>query len=182
VLGLDPSIAPIKAGVFPLVKKDGMPEMAHRIADELRGSRSRSSTTTAAQLAAGIGGRTKWARRLESPLMVNPSRTALSRCGTATRSSRNVSTRPAERVSKREAHTVSALSLQRLRAEGQAFMEAISREGYLALAGHKKTAEFQPIYQAVRTNSRRRRARADAGSISVRSRAERRQAICAVAP
>jgi glycyl-tRNA synthetase len=36
VLGLDPSIAPIKAGVFPLVKKDGMPEMAHRIADELR--------------------------------------------------------------------------------------------------------------------------------------------------
>jgi len=38
VLGLDPSIAPIKAGVFPLVKKDGMPEMAHRIADELRAS------------------------------------------------------------------------------------------------------------------------------------------------
>lgn len=26
-------------------------------------------------------------------------------------------------------------------------MEAISREGYLALAGHKRTAEFQPIYQ-----------------------------------
>ncbi|HXL86371.1 MAG TPA: hypothetical protein VN927_04140, partial [Gemmatimonadaceae bacterium] len=40
-----------------------------------------------------------------------------------------------------------ALSLQRLRAEGQAFMEAISREGYLALAGHKKTAEFQSIYE-----------------------------------
>jgi glycyl-tRNA synthetase len=38
VLGLAPSIAPIKAGVFPLVKKDGMPEMAHRIADELRAS------------------------------------------------------------------------------------------------------------------------------------------------
>jgi glycyl-tRNA synthetase len=38
VLGLLPSIAPIKAGVFPLVKKDGMPEMAHRIADELRAS------------------------------------------------------------------------------------------------------------------------------------------------
>src|SRR2546430_5531554 len=35
VLGLDPSIAPIKAGVFPLVKKDGMPEMAQRIADDL---------------------------------------------------------------------------------------------------------------------------------------------------
>ncbi len=26
-------------------------------------------------------------------------------------------------------------------------MEAISREGYLAMAGHKKTAEFQPIYE-----------------------------------
>ncbi len=36
VLGLDASIAPIKAGIFPLVKKDGMPEMAHRIADDLR--------------------------------------------------------------------------------------------------------------------------------------------------
>jgi glycyl-tRNA synthetase len=38
VLGLDPSLAPIKAGVFPLVKKDGMPEMARRIADDLRES------------------------------------------------------------------------------------------------------------------------------------------------
>jgi glycyl-tRNA synthetase len=36
VLALHPSIAPIKAGVFPLVKKDGMPEMATRIADDLR--------------------------------------------------------------------------------------------------------------------------------------------------
>jgi len=35
-LGLSPALAPIKAGVFPLVKKDGMPEMAHRIANELR--------------------------------------------------------------------------------------------------------------------------------------------------
>src|SRR5690606_38040686 len=36
VLGLHPSLAPIKAGIFPLVKKDGMPEMAEKIADELR--------------------------------------------------------------------------------------------------------------------------------------------------
>jgi glycyl-tRNA synthetase len=36
VLGLHPSIAPIKAGVFPLVKKDGMPEFAERLAKELR--------------------------------------------------------------------------------------------------------------------------------------------------
>ena len=26
----------MKAGIFPLVKKDGMPEMAHRIAEDLR--------------------------------------------------------------------------------------------------------------------------------------------------
>jgi glycyl-tRNA synthetase len=36
VLGLTPSLAPIKAGVFPLVKKDGMPELATRIANDLR--------------------------------------------------------------------------------------------------------------------------------------------------
>ncbi|MCU0650269.1 MAG: glycine--tRNA ligase [Gemmatimonadaceae bacterium] len=36
VLGLIPQIAPIKAGIFPLTKKDGQPEMAHRIANDLR--------------------------------------------------------------------------------------------------------------------------------------------------
>jgi glycyl-tRNA synthetase len=36
VLALPPSLAPVKAGVFPLVKKDGMPEMATRLANELR--------------------------------------------------------------------------------------------------------------------------------------------------
>ncbi len=36
VLGLDPSVAPIKAGIFPLVKKDGMPEFARRVHDDLR--------------------------------------------------------------------------------------------------------------------------------------------------
>jgi glycyl-tRNA synthetase len=36
VLALHPSIAPVKAGIFPLVKKDGMPEMANRIALDLR--------------------------------------------------------------------------------------------------------------------------------------------------
>ena len=38
VLKLLPSLAPTKAGVFPLVKKDGMPEIAHKIADDLRRS------------------------------------------------------------------------------------------------------------------------------------------------
>jgi glycyl-tRNA synthetase len=37
VLRLAPRLAPITAAIFPLVKKDGMPEVAHRIADDLRG-------------------------------------------------------------------------------------------------------------------------------------------------
>jgi glycyl-tRNA synthetase len=36
VLGLHPTIAPIKAAIFPLTKKDGQPEMATKIANELR--------------------------------------------------------------------------------------------------------------------------------------------------
>jgi glycyl-tRNA synthetase len=36
VLGLHPALAPIKAGVFPLVKKDGMPEFARSLAAGLR--------------------------------------------------------------------------------------------------------------------------------------------------
>ncbi|MFN2397373.1 MAG: glycine--tRNA ligase [Gemmatimonadaceae bacterium] len=36
VLGLHPALAPTKAAIFPLVKKDGMPEMAQRIASDLR--------------------------------------------------------------------------------------------------------------------------------------------------
>jgi glycyl-tRNA synthetase len=36
VLKLAPSLAPIKAGIFPLVKKDGMPEYAEKLARELR--------------------------------------------------------------------------------------------------------------------------------------------------
>ena len=38
VLGLNASIAPIKAAVFPLTKKDGQPEMARQIVADLRGS------------------------------------------------------------------------------------------------------------------------------------------------
>ena len=36
VLGLLPAVAPIKAGVFPLVKKDGMPELATTLYHDLR--------------------------------------------------------------------------------------------------------------------------------------------------
>ena len=37
VLKLAPAIAPFKVAVFPLVKKDGMPEVATKITEELRG-------------------------------------------------------------------------------------------------------------------------------------------------
>jgi glycyl-tRNA synthetase len=36
VLRFDPKLAPVKAAVFPLVKKDGLPEIAERLAGELR--------------------------------------------------------------------------------------------------------------------------------------------------
>jgi glycyl-tRNA synthetase len=36
VLGLKPSLAPLKAGIFPLVKRDGMPERATAIHEDLR--------------------------------------------------------------------------------------------------------------------------------------------------
>ena len=36
VLALRPTLAPIKANVFALVKKDGMPEFAHKLAEDLR--------------------------------------------------------------------------------------------------------------------------------------------------
>ena len=38
------------------------------------------------------------------------------------------------------------LTLERLRQDGQAFTEDISRESYLAHSGHKPAAEFRPIY------------------------------------
>lgn len=36
VLGLSPKIAPIKAGIFPLVNRDNMPEIAEKIEEKLR--------------------------------------------------------------------------------------------------------------------------------------------------
>ena len=41
----------------------------------------------------------------------------------------------------------SRLSIERLRRDGEAFMEELSREYFLAHAGLKASAELQPIYQ-----------------------------------
>ncbi|MDX1576934.1 MAG: His/Gly/Thr/Pro-type tRNA ligase C-terminal domain-containing protein, partial [Gemmatimonadota bacterium] len=38
VLKLEPELAPLHAAVFPLVKKDGMPEIAEKLAADLRGA------------------------------------------------------------------------------------------------------------------------------------------------
>jgi glycyl-tRNA synthetase len=38
VLHLAPIVAPIKVAIFPLVKKDGMPDIAQKITDDLRGA------------------------------------------------------------------------------------------------------------------------------------------------
>ncbi len=37
LLRFHPAIAPVKAAVFPLVRKDGLPEIAHKIYDDLKG-------------------------------------------------------------------------------------------------------------------------------------------------
>ena len=36
VMRLHPALAPIKAGIFPLVKKGGLPEIAHKLEDDLK--------------------------------------------------------------------------------------------------------------------------------------------------
>ena len=53
VLRLHPKLAPIKAAVFPLVKKDGMPEIAREIEEDLR----RSSMTVFYDESGSIGRR-----------------------------------------------------------------------------------------------------------------------------
>ena len=41
----------------------------------------------------------------------------------------------------------SSLSLDRLRRDGERFMEELSREYYLAHSGQKASAELQPVYE-----------------------------------
>ena len=67
VLHLHPEIAPITVGVFPLVKKEGMPEKAHEIEDELRRARLRDLLRREGARSAGAtAARTRSARRSAS--------------------------------------------------------------------------------------------------------------------
>jgi glycyl-tRNA synthetase len=36
VLRFHPALAPVKAAIFPLVNRDGMPEIAHKLTEDLR--------------------------------------------------------------------------------------------------------------------------------------------------
>ena len=68
VMKLHPRLAPVKAAVFPLVKKDGMPEIADQDPPGAQGRRRcAASTTKRARSAAATAARTRPARRSASP-------------------------------------------------------------------------------------------------------------------
>jgi hypothetical protein len=67
VMRLHPRLAPQKVAVLPLVKKDGMPEMAEKLQPRSARPASIRSSTTAAPSASGTAGWTRPARRSPSP-------------------------------------------------------------------------------------------------------------------
>ena len=75
VLGLHPSLAPIKAAVFPLTKKDGQPEMARSDRGRSAPGDSPWTTTRPVPSASAIADRTKSARRSASRWIRSPSAT-----------------------------------------------------------------------------------------------------------
>src|SRR6266513_2209560 len=107
------------------------------------------STTSPVRSGGGIAGRTKSAPPSASPSTARPHRILRSRFATATRSSRTALRQTRSRAGYRNVSmtTATSLSLGRLRRDGQAFVEELTREYYLATAGHKPTAELQPIYK-----------------------------------
>ena len=73
VLRLHPRSRPIKAAVFPLLRKDGHPEKAQAIYDRPAASTSPSTTTRPARSAGAIAVRTRSAPRSASPSTTRPS-------------------------------------------------------------------------------------------------------------
>ena len=67
VLRLHPRLAPVKVAVLPLVSKEGMPEKAREVYEQLRAPGRRPSTTRAARSASATGARTRSARPGASP-------------------------------------------------------------------------------------------------------------------
>src|SRR5438067_11890965 len=107
------------------------------------------STTSPVRSGGAIADRTKSALPSASPSTARPHRILRSRSVTATRSSRTASPRTRSRAGSPNVSmpTATSLSLDRLRRDGQAFVEELTREYYLATAGHKPTADLQPIYK-----------------------------------
>ena len=133
MLGLHPSLAPIKAGVFPLVKKDGMPEFADKLAKDLR-----KSFPVFYDESGAIGRRYRRQDEVGTPYCLTVDGQTM-QDGTVTLRDRD--TLQQERVA---ADRVGAIIKERHRAvtprcrssgcveRGEAFMQEISREYYLA--------------------------------------------------
>ena len=75
VLRLPAALAPVKVAILPLVKKDGMPEVAQKIVDELKYDYN-VSTTRRIRSASATVVRMPSVRLSASPSMVRRSRTA----------------------------------------------------------------------------------------------------------
>ena len=65
VMRFHPAIAPVTVAVFPLLKKDGLAELAREVAADLRADMT-PSTTRAAPSAGATAARTRSARRTAS--------------------------------------------------------------------------------------------------------------------
>ena len=89
VLRFHPRLAPVKAAVLPLLRKDGQPEKAQRGARPPGARTSRCSTIKPARSAGAIGGRTRSARRSESLSIIRRCKTTRSRFAIATRCSKS---------------------------------------------------------------------------------------------
>ena len=68
VMQFHPRLAPIKAAIFPLVNKDGMPEKATELYRELKPHFNVFYDDKAARSAGATAGRTRSARRSASPI------------------------------------------------------------------------------------------------------------------
>ena len=144
VLELQPSLAPVKAGIFPLVKKDGMREMAHA-SRTICGSSSRVLRRVRRDRASlPAPGRDRHAVRHHGRWRVDrgrdgddsrPRHAAAGAClgGSAPRRARR-SDWPNDDLARHAAP------------RGGRFHQAISRELYPTGAGLKKSAELQAIY------------------------------------
>ena len=76
VLRLHPRLAPVKAAVLPLVSKDGLPEKAREVFEQVRRRASPPSSTRAARSASATAARTRSAPPGESPSTTRRWRTA----------------------------------------------------------------------------------------------------------